>query len=165
MKLIQTKELVHGKELEKEERKVLVMEVYNDNMGEAEEEEFLEGAFVRVHTVKLRKLPFKKKTSKKKGRGHIRGMSPEKWSKNKRKKLRNSGKTYVSSSGKEVPEKNLKNITCNCKYKKCGELTIEARQTAHAKFWTMGDYNNQNAFLLTQIRSVKKEVLKHQKKV
>ena len=122
-------ELVHGKELGKDERKVLVVEVYNSNKTEAEEEEFFEGAIVLLNKIMVRKLPFKKEGSKKKGRGHKIGMSPQKWTRNKSKKLRNSGKMYISSSGKQISAKNFNDIECKCKYKQCHKLTKETRQT------------------------------------
>ena len=155
-------ELVHGRTLEKGERKVLVIEVYEDHRKEAEEE-FIDGAFLRVDRLMLRRIPFARKGSKKKGRGQKLGLSPKKWARNRKKKMRNSGQSYISSSGKTVPGKKFVCVNCNCKHKQCKELTEEARQSAHKAFWAMGDYNDQNAYLLTLVSSTDKKSAKVKK--
>ena len=102
--------IVHNKELHAEECKVLVVEEYKTEglEDDPDAEEFKKGAFLRINKIMLRKLPCKKNdVSKKKGRGHKRGCSPDKWTKTKRKKMRNLGKAYISSSGKQIANKSL----------------------------------------------------------
>lgn len=79
---------MHGHKLKKGERKVEVTEVYDDELKEAEEEEFFKGAFLRVHKLMLRQIPYKIKGSRRKGRGQKIGSSPKKWTRNKRKKMK-----------------------------------------------------------------------------
>ena len=107
VKIVNTEanELVHGHKLKKSERKVLVTEVYKEHTEEAASEEFVEGTFLRVEAIMLKRMAYKKKDSKKKGRGQKIGLSPKKWSKSNSKLMRNSGKSYVSRSGKGCPRK------------------------------------------------------------
>ena len=74
-----------------EECKVLVEEEYKTEglEDDPDAEEFKKGAFLRIKTCK------KNDESKNKGRGHKRGCSPNKWTKTKRKKMRNLGKAYI----------------------------------------------------------------------
>ena len=155
-------ELMHGRTLEKHERKVMVLEVYDKHKQEAEEEEFVDGAFLRVDRLMLKRISFAHKGSKKKRRGHQLGLSPTKWTRSQ-KMMRNSGQAYVSSSGKKILEKKCTHMTCKCKYKQCKDLTEEVRQSAHNAFWAMGDYNEQNAYLLTLVTGTDKQTAKVQK--
>ena len=58
--------------------------------------------------------------------------------------MKKLGKAYVTLSG---------NITCRCRYKKCNDLTKQAKQGAYRKFWAIGKFNEQNTFLLIQVKS------------
>lgn len=152
-------ELVHGRELLPQEKKVQVKEVYpggTDAEDEAEQE-FVVGAYLRTNKIFLRKLSFKRlSSSKKKGRGHKTKTSPQKWTKVKRKILKNSGKEYISSSNKLVSAKRLMPFHCTCRFTQCKELTVEMREEEHKKFWRLGDVNEQSRFLLNHIRTVEK---------
>ena len=108
----------------------------------------------------LKRMAYKKKHSKKKGRGQKIGLSPKKWSKAKSKLMRNSGKRYISRSGKVVEEKRFQFYDCNCKNKNCKELSEGERRSAFRDFWAMGDLDDQNAHLLTLINSMEKKVSK-----
>ena len=110
----------------------------------------------------LKRISFARKGSKKKGSGHKLGLSPTKWTRSQ-KMMGNSGQAYVSSSGKKILEKKCAHMTCKCKYKQCKDLTEEARQSAHNTFWAMGDYNEQNAYLLTLVTGTDKRTAKVQK--
>ena len=165
VKIVKTdvNELVHGQKLRKGERKVLVTEVYEDHLKEAEEEEFVKGAFLRVEAIMLKQIAYKKKASRRKGRGQKIGLSPKKWSRSKKKAMRNSGKSYVTASGKLVPDKKFTFLDCACKHKNCKDLSEEARKSAHTAFWAMGNYDDQNAYILTLISSQEKKVAKLRK--
>ena len=157
------KELVHGRELLPNEKKVLVKEVYSDGnrMEDEEDEEFVCGAFLRTNKIFLRKLCFKKSSaSKKKGRGHKASKSPQKWTKSKRKQARNSGNAYMSSANKTVQAKVLKPFNCSCRYKRCKDVTQEIRENEHRKFWKKGDFNEQNMYLLNHIDTLDKSTEK-----
>lgn len=52
--------LIHGRSLQKKKRKVLVKVVYEDHAKDAEEEEFIEGAFFWADKIMLKKLLLKK---------------------------------------------------------------------------------------------------------
>ena len=91
---------MHGRPLNKDERKVLVEEVYEGVPPEHMMEEFIQGSFLRVDKILLRKLPYRKEGSAKKGRGQKRGLSPKKWDRENRKMLRNSGEAYTNVKGK-----------------------------------------------------------------
>ena len=56
-----------------------------------------------------------------------------------------------------------KPISKKCTRRDCKDLTKEAREIAHRDFWAMGDYNDQNAYLLTLISSKEKQVTKMKK--
>ena len=129
--------------------------------GGPDAEEFKKGAFLRINKIMLRKLTCKKNDgSKKKGRGHKRGCSPDKLTKPKRKKMRNLGKAYISSSSKKIASKKFVNLVCSCRYKDCQKLSEDARNKAHRDFWMIGDYDRQNAVLLTLVKTVDKTTTK-----
>ena len=72
-------ELVHGKQLLTDEKKVLVKEVYPNAVSEVddmEEEEFMTGAFLRANKVFLRKLSFRRTSKSKKREEVINQLSP-----------------------------------------------------------------------------------------
>ena len=95
---------MNGTELLCDEKKVLVKQVYAAESWR--NKEFVEGAILRVNKLLLPKMCFKRKErKKKKGRGHKKGVSPQKWTKTVKKLARNSGKAYIFSSNKSVPAK------------------------------------------------------------
>ena len=152
-------EVVNGKELLSHERKVLVRDVYSTTTLNTNDE-FFSGAYLRVNKLLFRKLLFRKENPKKKARGHKVHASPTKWTKSKRKMKRNSGQIYVSSSGKLVPAKTTKNVIRSCRFKQYKELSDDARKNEFRKFWTLGDINEQNAYLLLPSKSFDKNVKK-----
>ena len=100
----------------------------------------------------MRKLCYKKKSSsKKKGRGHKIGASPQKWTKAERKLARNSGKAYLNVSGKLVPKKILKQGSCNC-----ADVTEEIKKAEHLAFWKLGDLEAQSQYIISKIKSADK---------
>ena len=152
-------ELVHGRELLVGEKMVVVKEVYPDecSMEDEENEEFVVGAFLRANKIFLRKICFKKSSSsQKKGRGHKLSMSPQKWTKIKRKMARNSGEAYLSSANKPVPAKTLKPFNCSCHFTRCEELSQEIREKEHRKLWKIGNIDEQNLYLLNHIKTIEK---------
>ena len=63
--------------------------------------------------------PVKKKTVRK------QKATPQNWKKNVRKRLRLSGKKYESTTGKTVPEKQMKPPCNNCKLKCTSKISKE----------------------------------------
>ena len=87
-----------------------------------------------------------KKTNKKRSR------QPEKWKMNKRKKLCQSGESYVSSTKKIISSKKiLKTCKENCKYKCNAKLTFEQRIFIKQSYYNM-DKDRQNFFILSSTR-------------
>lgn len=81
-----------------------------------------------------------------------RPRNPETWACNKRKALRNSGKTYLSSKGKIVEARRM--------YPSCGEkcrshcinrITEEDRQFNFNGYWALGDVVKQRMFINSHI--------------
>ncbi|CAH2242324.1 jg19937 [Pararge aegeria aegeria] len=64
------------------------------------------------------------------------------WADNKRKRLKNEGKVYLSKRGHIVPAKVIGN-PCNCKYNCSTKLTPEERMDIFEKFWKLGDREKQ----------------------
>ena len=69
--------------------------------------------------------------------------------------------TYVSSSGKMVPAKTMKNVIFSCRFERCKVLSDDAKKkNGFRKCWALGDINEQNAYLLPQIKLSDKKVKK-----
>ncbi|KAJ8674060.1 hypothetical protein QAD02_005322 [Eretmocerus hayati] len=80
------------------------------------------------------------------GKKRVRGE--DNWITNRRKKLRNSGEAYVSTSSKEVPAK-VFHVVESCCNKNCHEKVEPGPQEkSHKHFYEdLGDYDNQNYWL------------------
>ena len=89
-------------------------------------------------------------------------MSTEKWKAVNSKKHRNSGQQYVSKRGQVLPAKVFKKYECKCKFTECSKLSEEELELSFQKFWEIGDYNLQNAFLSQQIISYNKKLTREQ---
>ncbi|KAL4153193.1 hypothetical protein QTP88_001026 [Uroleucon formosanum] len=89
-----------------------------------------------------------------KGRKRIRDET--KWKRNIRKNLRNSGKRYITSKGKEFPEKYFEDFECMC-HNKCHQLfSLEHRETVFKSYYALGCHNLQTSFLCSLITVLKK---------
>lgn len=64
-----------------------------------------------------------------------------------RKFLRNTGQEYVTKKGKVVKAKIFEDKDCGCSKKCVTKITAEQRQKCFDKFWKMGDFGKQNAYL------------------
>lgn len=64
-----------------------------------------------------------------------------------RKILRNTGHEYVTKKGKVVKAKLFEDKDCGCSKKCMTKITTEQRQKCFDKFWKMGDFGKQNAYL------------------
>ncbi|KFM76863.1 hypothetical protein X975_16015, partial [Stegodyphus mimosarum] len=64
-----------------------------------------------------------------------------------RKLLRNTGQEYVTKKGKVVKAKIFDDKDCGCSKRCMTKITTEQRQKCFDKFWKMGDFGKQNAYL------------------
>lgn len=64
-----------------------------------------------------------------------------------RKFMRNSGQEYVTKKGKIVKAKVFENKDCGCSKRCLSKITSEERQKCFDKFWKMGNFSKQNAYL------------------
>lgn len=81
-----------------------------------------------------------------------RKATPDEWKKNTRKKLRMSGKEYVSQRGKIVLGKMVKSVNCSsCKFKCSENISEEKRQKLIELFWSLNTYERKKDFLFSRI--------------
>lgn len=83
-----------------------------------------------------------------------RPRRPETWISTKRKTLRNSGQSYLNSSGKVVEARKMKE-SCGaaCRSKCMTKITEEDRQYNFKTFWDLGDVVKQRRFIYMHIIS------------
>lgn len=78
-----------------------------------------------------------------------RKRQPELWERNIKKTQKNMGKSYVTSSGKEMPAKSL-GPTCGekCRLKCAEKISGDERMLIFEQFWSLKDVNLQREFVL-----------------
>lgn len=84
-----------------------------------------------------------------------RKRNPEEWACNKRKKLRNTGKSYVNSKGRVVNERKMLE---NCALSRCRsnchtKISDQDRQKNFKIFWSLGDVVEQRKFIYSHVIS------------
>ncbi|XP_063446770.1 uncharacterized protein LOC134726300 [Mytilus trossulus] len=80
--------------------------------------------------------------------------NPETWKKNIRKKLRLSGKEYISAKGKVVEEKKVKSVDCSkCTYKCNLGIDEEHRQQIFTTFWSLDTDARKKDFIIATLLS------------
>ena len=73
-------------------------------------------------------------------RSRARKADPQKWKKNIRKRLRNSGLEYVNTRGNRVPKKVMGNVNCSqCKFKCSHKITETDRESIFKHYWETSD--------------------------
>lgn len=88
------------------------------------------------------------KEQTKRGRTRVRGE----WAHEKAKRLRNLGKEYFSySTGKKIP---ARKIGEPCKDGCFAKLGVDVVEDVFKRFWEIGDYDKQNAYITQRVRSV-----------
>jgi len=94
-------------------------------------------------------------TSSSKSSSLKRSRHPEEWQCNKRKKLRNSGKSYLNSKGKIVRERKMLEscAVTNCRSNCQSRLTEYDRLMNFNNYWKMGDIVEQRKFIYNHILS------------
>lgn len=63
------------------------------------------------------------------------------------KKKTKHGEEYVNVTNKVIPRKEFSNLKCTCRKECCDRITEKARREAFLKFWKIGNFWAQNAFL------------------
>ncbi|XP_054720936.1 uncharacterized protein LOC129230558 [Uloborus diversus] len=98
----------------------------------------------------LQELPAKTGIKK----GSVKGVKKRKKTENEsmsksklRKVLRNTGQEYVTKKGKIVKAKIFEDKDCGCSKRCMTKITKEQREKCFDKFWKMGDFGKQNAYL------------------
>lgn len=71
---------------------------------------------------------------------------PEKWKKNIRKKLRNSGQEYISTKNKLMPARVMRERCDDCKFE-CEEIKDSQRLDIFKDFWALGTKEHQWSFI------------------
>ncbi|XP_072388219.1 uncharacterized protein [Diabrotica undecimpunctata] len=81
-------------------------------------------------------------------RGKKRLLNKDQWTRNIRKRLRNTGKEYTNAKGNNVPARSLK-PPCNdkCSMKCRDKLSDVNRQMLLCQFWQIGDVTQQRYYL------------------
>ena len=81
-----------------------------------------------------------------------RQAKPQEWKANKRKKLRNQGKQYISKTGKTIAQKSVKKKDCSkCRFKCSLKVSEEERTQLFTLYWELGDYAQQRSFLCSSV--------------
>ncbi|KAK3776185.1 hypothetical protein RRG08_063728 [Elysia crispata] len=90
-----------------------------------------------------------RETQNKPQRGRKRTRNEDNWTRNIKKRLKNSGKPYISSRGKEMAGKAIK-VACSekCTLKCSTKFSEEERKSIFEDFWASGDKREQHHFLL-----------------
>lgn len=89
-------------------------------------------------------------------RGRKRQRNVDNWKKNKRKRLRNSGQSYMNSHGIQVPRRRMREKNCaSCRYKCNENFPEEVREKVFEYYWEMGDAARQKDFIVNHV--VKRE--------
>lgn len=108
----------------------------------------------KTNKLKVRKVTQPTETIQK---GKKRKRNTEDWLKNKAKRLRNSGESYVSSSSKKkvIPAKKLlPPCTDKCKLKCFQYFSEDDRQQIFSDYWGLGNLEKQRQFLSNSMTSV-----------
>lgn len=86
-------------------------------------------------------------------RGRKRKRNPDNWKRERHRKKRLSGKDYETRSGRIVAEKIFSDELCNCARKCNGKIPTDERKNLFQSFYTLSNYNEQNFFLKSCIKS------------
>src|SRR6218665_2279895 len=85
-------------------------------------------------------------------RGCKRQRNETDWKQNMRKRLHDSGLSYVSANGKVVEGKRLKMIKCGNCGNNCNEsLPLEMRKEIFHNYWAMADFTGQRDFICAHV--------------
>ena len=78
-----------------------------------------------------------------------RVRDPKSWVKENRKRLRNGGQEYKSTSGKVVRSKCVQPTACTCHYKCSDTIPQEKREDIFHHYWSLDNYDRQRDYIRT----------------
>ena len=81
------------------------------------------------------------------GRSRKRVRNPTEWAKNQRKRLRNSGQEYASTSKKTVKGKQCTVTLHKCRMKCDEKVSAEEQKSIFTEFWKLGTWDLQTQFI------------------
>ena len=85
-------------------------------------------------------------------RGSRKRVRNEKdWTCNQRKRLKNSGQSYINIQGKYVEGKSVQPCECKCSFKCNSLFTNEERQKIHDEYWSSACYELQRNFIVRMV--------------
>ncbi|XP_045455137.1 uncharacterized protein LOC123666182 [Melitaea cinxia] len=90
--------------------------------------------------------PSSTSSSERPKKGKKRNRNPQKWKKNVLKRIKNSGKEYISRSGKKVDAKVMK-PPCNCRLQCRTKFSDEMRKEIFESYWNLASLQRQRDFL------------------
>lgn len=71
------------------------------------------------------------------------------------KRLKNTGQSYISSTGKEVQERHIKEPSSDkCKHQCSEKIPKDDRERIFKQFWEIGDVNKQREYIVRHTKSV-----------
>lgn len=96
-------------------------------------------------------------------RGRKRKRDPDNWKKNVRKRLRNTGQSYVNSKNIHIPVRKVRGKDCaSCRYKCNHNFPQSVREVILDQFWAMGDVARQKDFIINHtVTKLKKRQTSH----
>ncbi|CAG9840690.1 unnamed protein product [Diabrotica balteata] len=81
-----------------------------------------------------------------------RKRDENKWKKNVRKRLRNSGQEYLSVKGTTVREKEFRFFECKCNFKCKTNFLPEKREEIHKYFYNLKDWKLQTMYIQSHVK-------------
>lgn len=93
-------------------------------------------------------LELRQTPTPKKGKKRIR--NPQKWKKNISRELKNSGKEYISRTGKKIEGKVIR-PPCNCRLQCRNKFTEDQRKQIFESYWNLASIQRQRDFLCSCI--------------
>ncbi|XP_050497716.1 uncharacterized protein LOC126878867 [Diabrotica virgifera virgifera] len=81
-----------------------------------------------------------------------RKRDENKWKKNVRKRLRNSGQEYLSVKGTTVREKEFRFFECKCNFKCKTKFISEKREEIHKYFYNLKDWKLQTMYIQSHVK-------------
>lgn len=96
-------------------------------------------------------LPAEEKLKGKRKRSKI--PDPASWKSNIRRAKRNTGEAYISTSGKEIRPRSVKEKDCSACVKKCSKtFSDEDRNRIHQLYWGMGSLQARKQFVANMVK-------------
>ncbi|CAH1114838.1 unnamed protein product [Psylliodes chrysocephalus] len=82
-----------------------------------------------------------------------RSLNKNNWKTNIKKRRRNCGEEYISSSGRLVPSKTFQDKACNCKQNCSNKIQEDQRKIMFESFWKLETIGTENNSVNSEIQS------------